>query len=189
MTNLEQHLRWTKLTTKTQEARTVSWHQCKGNQSGVDSRRILSNIILLSYIQLTSRRILRVQDKAPGGVLYTIYTTTACPSLILPVLLVRVRSCQVELETIKYYIRHRIALGGWSSVPGVVLVGSPYSCLERTQQNSLLDSPSYLYKCLLVCAPVSHNHMTLTNNYMYYIILPMLFISFPHYIPGYFPLD
>ena len=26
MTNLEQHLRWTKLTTKTQEARTVSWH-------------------------------------------------------------------------------------------------------------------------------------------------------------------
>ena len=32
---------------------------CKGNQSGVDSRRILSNITLLNMLQLTSRRILR----------------------------------------------------------------------------------------------------------------------------------
>jgi len=31
----------------------------KGNQSKVDSRRILSNITLLNMLQLTSRRILR----------------------------------------------------------------------------------------------------------------------------------
>jgi len=33
----------------------------------------------------------------------------------------------LSLSSYKYLIRYRVALGGWSSIPGVVLVGFSYN--------------------------------------------------------------
>jgi len=60
--------------------------------------------------------------------------------------------------------------------------------VQEELESFLLDFGVYLHKSLLVCVPISCNHIILTMNYIYYITVPTLFISFLHYILGCFLL-
>jgi len=45
----------------------------------------------------------------------------------------------LSLSPYKYLIRYRVALGGWSSIPGVVLVGFPYNVHLRNYCTAISD--------------------------------------------------
>jgi len=56
------------------------------------------------------------------------------------------------------------------------LKAQPRWLFRKNSIEFLIGFPSYLYKCLLVCALASYDHMTITKNYLY------LTQSFPYYL-------
>ena len=51
--------------------------------------------------------------------------------------------------------------------------------VQEELESFLLDFGVYLHKSLLVCVPISCNHIILTMNYIYYITVPHTIYVFP----------